>query len=1641
MTDVNTSEELIRLANQRSLEQSKLYEQARDAAPNDVIKQFYQLAIEAMAERRLMVASAPSNPVPTEMFPLLKFSAANADALRKEEGEVLAARMHIWFDIPQVLNILQPYSIRGIREKDVQKLVQQTLKQFPPSDYFAAIHITNGVELFKKSCDLKLIPLATQHLYKAWKRRNADLIETWETRHQQGEAEVRPELEILYKEYPAYMMPAALEQLSAEATSPVVRRMYDAVRSVAADLFNTEKYTQYVDVKPGNERKVQERLALLERTLKELSAARKTFTEVVAGHPEAFSAQDREVIRFTLYSYLHGSEAAGLMQQSGDGEVIKEAFDGYLERHHMDQQTGKFSQTTDRDLIERLPFYEFSRSLHLYGMEAEYERALSNGHVPRAFRDFYKRWAEKNQAFIKECAQLNAAPVVSGAPVNLPFTHFPEYMHEGALSARRAAVAGNELATRFHDSVAAFMQIFAYFPEIPAGMTADKLVKYVGKKMDDRMYAVDPSRTKLDKLPEILGARYRDLAPEEKEIARYVNFMRHSASEGLRQYLASSEGDAYKAQLLKCLELVDMSLEDYLDDAKVTSGRQVTSLLMECRAAHLTGMGEYFEYLIKANRLSPELAEFYPGWAEKNQDFIAKCREEAVAEITVTAQVALAEPQVLTEVLEKYNRHIAAMHAEPAYDIKKLHAILALTASFGENIGEPAQREELLSYLSALERKDLEASPHKLLAEYVHDHPRTAEGESFKEVYSVLSTLFIAEAHAAYKAAGLMTAEQFPPHLLFATIESFQFRDAFAAAAERGEIPGDLLEWYGHWKGVGTALDGEHAGTRVLLDDFAYHRDRATHDAEKKIYEAFAILMRNQAGLPLEEAKVAYTPAELKLRQESGNLFVMGLAVTHFDEMSAAAKFRLKNLFGGILTNRHDVVESLAKNPQFQPHLLFQFSHLYGIVDKLEAEMGAGRMPARIKAAYPGWKTSNTSFIARCETRLAGHDAPETSAAPDQSMSPSEQLNYILGQMKALYHTAQTATGPDLNAKILVHEKSLFKLTQVEENYDAFSPEDREMVRAQLRANFHYYPEKLNEERRLIDGKSTPLSKLRNAMTKEGLDKLAGPDLFRTIHIFGLEDEFTGMDKRVRSPKVHLAYLGWKRVNEEFTHKWVSRHVVDRQLSEFAEKIKTARHIEVAAFYSMLCDSLRGKATEEHFVTNFCAHIAAHHDKFDGDDRVFASYQIKSWINPQGKPTEKQRTFWQEVDQEALFRAVAGLGLEEDMEQARQSKFMPDDVAMNYWLYKNPSPEAQPVTVTYDFPTRTEIVDSRLTQINVDHAMVVSGNKTESMGPGQADKDDMLGSESEKGVQFRTETLFTALLKDGASGVKHITVRWDKRAAEAEDDGKAAKKTPLPYNLVDIEMQDGSRSRVVVCDHFGKMTYVCRDTAEWNETDVLQISDLRKDPKVWTAIHISDKQWVSLIQKVLYTPVDALEVDPKTRNSRWGLKGVLTETFVQAVVATGTLPPTSNATVVKEGPLAGRFRWSTLYNAANSGDISELPKGTTWRTLYAELTKEKGEYPALKEFMGRTEKITAGDIHVACTRFQQEFDLAVQAEFYDDIKVRGLSGHAVDLALRFGQVAGWEAYLPEGAPAPQDLEDFVVRSGLAERDGMQLVAA
>lgn len=335
------------------------------------------------------------------------------------------------------------------------------------------------------------------------------------------------------------------------------------------------------------------------------------------------------------------------------------------------------------------------------------------------------------------------------------------------------------------------------------------------------------------------------------------------------------------------------------------------------------------------------------------------------------------------------------------------------------------------------------------------------------------------------------------------------------------------------------------------------------------------------------------------------------------------------------------------------------------------------------------------------------------------------------------------------------------------------------------------------------------------------------------------------------------------------------------------------------------------------------------------------------------------------------------------------------------------------------------LADPRVTYIDVHHPLVTSGNQTQSMGYSPVDEDRNLETGLSQGDDFqdRTRNLLKVLVGDAKSGVQKITVRWDRH--NANDDNIEGR----PYNLIDIEMQDGSRSRVAVCDYKGHMTYVERDAFELQDQETLQISALRASRKVWTAVHVNDKQWCERIQEVLYTPLETLTPELKSRSYWHGLKGVLTETFAATVMATGNLPAATDDRIVEYGPLAGRTTYSRMYNAANRGAVSGLEKGTTYKKLFTELSS--GQMPELNQFMNRT-PLQAVDILAAWEDVRQELGPEITIDdFADCVKVDVRDHRAINLALRFGAVQGFdkvsslERIMADKSLAPKSLRAFL----------------
>ncbi len=444
--------------------------------------------------------------------------------------------------------------------------------------------------------------------------------------------------------------------------------------------------------------------------------------------------------------------------------------------------------------------------------------------------------------------------------------------------------------------------------------------------------------------------------------------------------------------------------------------------------------------------------------------------------------------------------------------------------------------------------------------------------------------------------------------------------------------------------------------------------------------------------------------------------------------------------------------------------------------------------------------------------------------------------------------------------------------------------------------------------------------------------------------------------------------------------------------------------------------------------------------EFHGDSVTYIRRELLALISNETGVTfdSSTRKIILKGNEIAAFRVFHLYGLASELGEhlCARDRF-PSDIRFAYknWAARNQDfiaecrslnpPSAEP-EILQEAEVQTE---SRITYIDVYHPLVTQGNIEESMGYSPPSTNENADRPCLDANLNRTEKLAAALLASDESSIKHITVRRDRRTEFHEDEkGK-------PYHLIDLEMTDGSRSRIAVCDYHGHITFVMRDAPEMSEHEVVTISNLRKNPKVWTAMHVSDDQFIGRVQEILYTPLDDLVPELKHRNYWHSLRGVLTQSFMAAVMDTGKIPSPADASAIEHGPLRGETTWRRAYQALLGGRVDGIPEDTTFKKLFRSLAQDN---PCLRDFLGRP-ALQAEEIQVACLEFSERFELSVQRDFFDEFTVSGRCGQAVNLALAFDAVRGWDKFPELQGNPPRDLEDFVIKTGQAVRDGNSLV--
>ena len=329
--------------------------------------------------------------------------------------------------------------------------------------------------------------------------------------------------------------------------------------------------------------------------------------------------------------------------------------------------------------------------------------------------------------------------------------------------------------------------------------------------------------------------------------------------------------------------------------------------------------------------------------------------------------------------------------------------------------------------------------------------------------------------------------------------------------------------------------------------------------------------------------------------------------------------------------------------------------------------------------------------------------------------------------------------------------------------------------------------------------------------------------------------------------------------------------------------------------------------------------------------------------------------------------------------------------------------------------------DPRVTYIDVDHALVVKGTSAPTGAQERERGEDQDTTARRKGdPESRTLPLLEGLLNDPETNVEHIDIRTN-----VSDTGTTGNKSDLPYNVLDVKMKSGELARIFVCDAFGYMTFIRREAEEiQNDAQIFQLDQVRKDDKVWPAMHVTNEQWVGRVKDVLYTDLQDLSPESKTRVSWSGLKGVLLNSFAATVVHTGKPPAPNDKGIIQHGDLKGQpdYNWYKAYSTLQKRRFPGLEDATTFNRLLALCSDEGfegGRYRALFQFISNPagDKIQASDVEQALAAGDDS----------SQIMVAGYSADALDLALQFGAVVGLDDVLPAndtGTQPPQNLKEF-----------------
>jgi hypothetical protein len=296
--------------------------------------------------------------------------------------------------------------------------------------------------------------------------------------------------------------------------------------------------------------------------------------------------------------------------------------------------------------------------------------------------------------------------------------------------------------------------------------------------------------------------------------------------------------------------------------------------------------------------------------------------------------------------------------------------------------------------------------------------------------------------------------------------------------------------------------------------------------------------------------------------------------------------------------------------------------------------------------------------------------------------------------------------------------------------------------------------------------------------------------------------------------------------------------------------------------------------------------------------------------------------------------------------------------------------------------------------------------------------------------------------------VPHI--KWIEDAVwnRFEIDGKiTVYQSPLPLGkteeddfslkLIDFKTKSGEHHQIATNNWYAGGTYVIKPPVEIDlkAKRLVHIAELLTAGQAWPVRCCNQEQYTKQVIALCETPSEKLK--PYLPKIGWSDKGTLIwETAKAHLMATGKVPLTTDKDPIEYGPLKGLTTWSRVYGGLHNGSVKGLEETKDLHKLFDVLIEK---HPELKQHLGKP-AVKAERVLKETAAYIRSERMVPQGEFLSFTELCGWKADQLSgfFAAKGGVVTDWRKHLPKQRELPPTLEAFLVASGLAINNGVEL---